>query len=62
MAPDLKLGTHTRRASGASAAFNFGEISARCMKRRGRWKSDQAKYGYVQDLLEERLFISKYLG
>jgi integrase len=61
VAPGLKLGTHSLRASGASAAVNFGKVSERCIKRHGRWKSDQAKDGYVQDSLEERLFISKHL-
>ena len=45
VAPDKKLGTHTLRASGATAASNAKDVnlSERCIKRHGRWKSDLAK-------------------
>jgi integrase len=62
VAPDLKLGTHTLRASGATTAANTPGVNDRCLKRHGRWKSDQAKDGYVDDSLEKRLFITKSLN
>ncbi|XP_053386208.1 uncharacterized protein LOC123563229 isoform X2 [Mercenaria mercenaria] len=61
VAPNLKLGTHSLRASGASMAANASGVSDRCLKRHGRWKSDQAKDGYIEDSLEKRLFITKTL-
>lgn len=61
VAPDLKLGTHTLRASGASAAANASGVSDRCLKRHGRWKTDIAKDGYIDDSVEKRLSITKKL-
>jgi hypothetical protein len=37
------------RASGASTTANAEGISDRCLKRHGRWKSDLAKEGYIDD-------------
>lgn len=61
VAPDLNLGLHSLRASGATAAANADGVSERCLKRHGRWKSDTAKDGYVDDSLEKKLFITKKL-
>lgn len=59
VAPDLNLGTHSLRASGATAAANAPGVSDRCLKRHGRWMSDQAKDGYILDSLDSRLHITK---
>lgn len=61
VAPNLKLGTHSLRASGATMAANAPGVSDRCLKRHGRWKTDLAKDGYIEDSVEERLNITKSL-
>lgn len=61
VAPDLHLGTHSLRASGATTAANAEGISDRCLKRHGRWKSDLAKDGFIDDSLEKKLFVTKQL-
>lgn len=61
VAPTLNLGTHSLRASGATVAANADGVSDRCLKRHGRWKTDTAKDGYVDDCLEKKLFITKQL-
>ena len=62
VAPELRLGTHSLRASGATAAANAEGVSERCLKRHGRWKSDSAKDGYVDDSVERKLFITKQMN
>ena len=52
---------HSLRSGGASAAANAG-VPDRYFKRHGRWLSESAKDGYIQDKLEERLSVSKKLG
>ena len=59
VAPNLNLGTHSLRASGATAAANAEGVSDRCLKRHGRWKTEVAKDGYIVDSLERRLSITK---
>lgn len=59
--PGPNLGLHSLRAGGASAAANAG-IRDRYFKRHGRWKSENAKDGYVADSLEARLSVSRSLG
>lgn len=44
--PTENLGIHSLRAGGATAAAN---VSDRLFKRQGRWKSEDAKDGYVKD-------------
>ena len=61
VAPGLKLGTHSLRASGATTAANASGVSDRCLKRHGRWKTDVAKDGYIDDSVEKRLSITKKL-
>ena len=61
VAPDLKLGTHSLRASGVTAAASSAAISERCLKRHGRWKSDVAKDSYIKDSLDTRLSVTKNL-
>ena len=55
------FGLHSLRAGGATAAANAG-VPDRLFKRHGRWKSDSAKDGYVDDAVESRLSVSKSLG
>ena len=52
---------HSFRSGGASSTANFG-ISDRMFKRHGRWRSENAKDGYVEDSLESRLAVSISLG
>lgn len=56
-----KFGLHSLRSGGASAAANAG-VPDRWFKRHGRWKSENAKDGYVKDTLESRLEVSRRLG
>ena len=55
------IGLHSLRSGGATAAAN-AQVNDRCFKRRGRWRSEIAKDGYVDDSLESRLMVSKNLG
>lgn len=55
------FGMHSLRSGGATAAAN-AEINDRLFKRHGRWRSENAKDGYVKDSLERRLRVSKSLG
>ena len=62
--PDIpKIGTHSLRSGGASAAANAG-VPDRLFKRHGRWLSDSAKDGYVilcpRVLLYLRLWVSSF--
>ena len=63
VAPDLNLGTHTLRASGATMAANAedGDVNERCLLRHGRWKCSTSKDGYVNDSVEKRLKVTKKL-
>ena len=56
-----QFGLHSLRSGGASAAANAG-VPDRFFKRHGRWRSENAKDGYVKDSLEERLKVSRNLG
>lgn len=56
-----KFGLHSLRSGGATAAANGG-VADRLFKRHGRWKSETAKDGYVEDNLESLLSVSKSLG
>ena len=59
--PSEAFGLHSLRAGGATAAAKSG-VPDRLFKRHGRWKSENAKDGYVEDLLSERLAVSQKLG
>ena len=59
--PADSLGIHSLRAGGATAAANAG-VSVRLFKRHGRWRSENAKDGYVEDTLEKRLSVSRQIG
>ena len=56
-----QFGLHSLRAGGASAAANAG-VPDRLFKRHGRWRSENAKDGYVKDRMEERLEVSRRIG
>jgi hypothetical protein len=59
---DRKLfGLHSLRAGGASAAAGAG-VPDRLFKRHGRWRSENAKDGYVKDSLESTLSVSRRIG
>ena len=55
-----RFGLHSLRSRGASAAANAG-VPDRMFKRLGRWRSENAKDGYVKDSLEERLLCHRNL-
>ena len=55
-----KFGLHSLRSGGATAAANAG-IKDRLFRRHGRWKSENAKDGYVKDDLEALLSVSRSL-
>ena len=58
--PSRLFDLHSLIAGGATAAANAG-VNDRLFKRRGRWRSDKAKDGYVKDTLDVLLPISKSL-
>ena len=55
------FGLHSFRRGGATEAARRG-VSDRLFKKHGRWKSDNAKDGYVSEELETRLSVTKNLG
>ena len=59
--PAEQFGLHSLRAGGASAAAN-ADVPDRLFKRHGRWKSENAKDGYVEDSLEKWLSVTKNIG
>ena len=46
---------------GATAAAN-AKVPDRIFKRHGRWRSENAKDGYVKDSMESRLEVSRSIG
>ena len=59
---DQKLfGLHSLRCGGATAAANKG-VNDRLFQKHGRWKSTNAKNGYVDEDLENLLSVSLGLG
>ena len=59
--PPNEFGLHSLRAGGATAAAN-AKVPDRMFKRHGRWKSENAKDGYVKDDVKSRLEVSRSLG
>ena len=55
------ISSHSFRAGGATAAASE-QVPDRCRKRHGRWRSDSAKDGYVEDSINNRLLVSRSLG
>ena len=56
-----RFGLHSLRSGGASVAANVG-VPDRMFKQHGRWRSENAKDGYVKDSLKDRLSVSQHLG
>jgi len=59
--PAVDFSPHSLRSGGATTAAEAG-VPDRIFKRHGRWKSENAKDGYIKDSLEKRLSVSKSLG
>ncbi|XP_071172397.1 integrase/recombinase xerD homolog, partial [Mytilus edulis] len=59
--PGCNIGLHSFRSGGATVAAN-ADVSDRCLKKHGRWKSASSKDGYIVDSIEKRLKISQVLG
>ena len=58
-----RFGLHSLRAGGASATANTDvHVADRLFKRHGRWKSENAKDGYVEDSVQKRLSVTKNIG
>ena len=57
-------GLHSLRSGGVTSAVHYSghSIPERLLKIHGRFKSDSAKDMYVQESLENRLQVTKYLG
>ena len=56
-----KFGLHSLRAGGATVAACTG-TSDRLLKRHGRWKTDNAKDGYIKEDINELLSVTKNMG
>ena len=59
--PAVEFGLHSLRAGGATAAANAG-VPDHLFKRHGRWRSEDAKDGYVEDSVDKRLSVSRSIG
>ncbi|MES9879762.1 MAG: tyrosine-type recombinase/integrase [Sedimenticola sp.] len=55
------FGLHSLRPGGATQAANSG-VPDRLFKKHGRWKTDNAKDGFVRESLETRKSVSLQLG
>ena len=56
-----KFGLHSLRSGGATEAANRN-VPDRLFKAHGRWRSENAKDGYVKDSLLSKLSVTKKLG
>ena len=56
-----QFGLHSLRAGGAMAAAN-AEIPDWLFKHHGRWKSDNAKDGYIEDSTDKQPAVSRGIG
>lgn len=52
---------HSLRSGGATAASN-NNVPDRLLKVHGRWASDKAKDGYIDDSIQKKLLVSMNLG
>ena len=59
--PSEDFGLHSLCAGGASTAANAG-VPDHLFKKHGRWKSENAKDGYIEDSLDSRLSVSRQMG
>lgn len=55
------FGLHSLRSGGASQAAN-NNVTDRLFKAHGRWRSENAKDGYVKDSLLSKLSVTKLLS
>ena len=55
------ISLHAFRSGGTTTAAN-AQVLDRCWKRHGRWRSETAKDGYVEDSLDNRLLVTKSQG
>ena len=58
--PKNLFGFHSLSSEGASVTADAG-VSDRLFKRHGRWKTNQAKNGYIKHKLESLLSVYKSL-
>jgi hypothetical protein len=56
-----RFGLHSLRSGGATTAANDG-VNDRLFKKHGRWRSEDAKDGYVREDLPSLLSVSKSLN
>ena len=56
-----KFTPHSLRSGGASQAAANG-VEERLISKHGRWKSERARNGYLEDTMEKRLKVSRSLG
>ena len=56
-----RYGVHSLRAGDATVAAQSG-VPDRLFKRHGRWRSENAKDGYVKDSMSDLLSVSQSLG
>ena len=61
VSPHCDIGLHSFRSGGATVAAH-ADVSERCLKKHGRWKSDFSKDGYILDSTEKRLSVLQVLG
>ena len=59
--PPSNFGLHSLRVGGATTAVN-AKVLHRLFKRHGRWRSEDAKDGYIKDHIQSRLEVSRSLG
>ena len=59
--PVSGYGLHSLRAGGASAAAR-ARVPDRLFRQHGRWRSETAKDGYIEDLVENCLTVSRSIG
>ena len=59
--PPTGFGLHSLWVGGASATAQAG-VSDRLFRQHGRWRSETAKDGYVEDSKENCLSVSKSIG
>ena len=57
-------GLHSLRSGGITSVVrnSCNSISERLLKLHGRWRTDTAKDMYVEESLDNRLLVTKYLG
>lgn len=59
--PAVDFGLHSLRVGGATVAVSAG-VPDRLFKRHRRWRSENAKDGYIEDSVDKRLSVSESIG